>query len=146
MPGDAEPLRAALNEAFADDAFFHEATPGSFAAFYLGSAHFDPSLWLLARDGDEVAGFALAFPQAAGDPTLGWIESFGVRRRWRRRGLGSALLHLTFRALLERGLRRVGLGVDAKNETGAVDLYRRAGMRTVRRRDNWVLDVSKQTA
>ena len=47
------------------------------------------------------------------------------------------VLRFAFAQLQERGLRRVGLGVDVDNETGAVGLYERAGMRVVRRFDNW---------
>ena len=99
-------------------------------------------MWLLAWDRDVVAGFALAFPQHAGDETLGWIDSLGVRPPWRRRGLGQTLLRTAFSRLHARGLRKVGLGVDAGNETGALRLYERAGMRVVRQGDNWVLGVA----
>ena len=51
-----------------------------------------------------------------------------MRRPWRRRGLGLALLLHSFRDFAARGATRVGLGVDAENTTGAVGLYERAGM------------------
>ena len=73
-----------------------------------------------------------------GEPGLGWVGTLGVRPGWRRRGLGETLLRASFRALHERGLRRVGLGVDTENVTGALRLYERVGMRPVRRYDNWV--------
>jgi ribosomal protein S18 acetylase RimI-like enzyme len=38
-------------------------------------------------------------------------------------------------------VRRVGLGVDTENETGALRLYERVGMRAVRQGDNWTLDL-----
>ena len=60
---------------------------------------------------------------------VGWVDVLGVRRDWRRRGLGEALLHLAFRELYDRGQRRVGLGVDAENTTGATHLYERVGMK-----------------
>jgi mycothiol synthase len=138
--GDADLLRAALNEAFAMDPFFHEASPSNFREFYLHARGFDPSLWLLAWDDAELAGFVLAFPEHIGDKTLGWVQSLGVRPRWRRCGLGESLLRATFRQLHARGLRAVGLGVDAGNKTRALRLYERVGMRVVRRGDNWVLD------
>ena len=138
---DADLLRTALNEAFAKDPFFHDATPSHFREFYLHARGFDPALWLLAWDGAELAGFVLAFPEHLGDPALGWIESLGVRPGWRGCGLGAALLHEAFRHLHARGLRVVGLGVDASNETGALRLYERVGMHAVRRGDNWVLDL-----
>jgi mycothiol synthase len=141
LDGDANRLREALNEAFANDPFFHEATPSYFREFYLGARGFDPSLWLLAWDDTELAGFILALPERAGDRTLGWVESLGVRPDWRRRGIGTALLRAAFRELHARGLRQVGLGVDAENETNALHLYEGVGMRVLRRGDNWVLDL-----
>jgi ribosomal protein S18 acetylase RimI-like enzyme len=36
-----------------------------------------------------------------------------------------------------RGLRKVRLGVDAENPTGATRLYERAGMRVLRRSNTW---------
>ena len=140
-PTATDSLLAALNESFAEDPFFDEATPSSFREFYLGARGFDPSLWLFACDRDELSGFVLGFSQRAGQVDLGWIESLGVRPRWRRQGLGEALLRSAIGRLHARGLRKVGLGVDAENETGALRLYERVGMRAVRRGDNWVLDL-----
>ena len=140
-PGDADLLRAAVNEAFEGDPFFHKASPSHFREFYLGARGFDPSLWLLGWDRTELAGFILAFPEHAGDQTLGWVESLGVRPPWRRCGLGAALLRAGLRELHTHGLRRVGLGVDAENETGALRLYERVGMRAMSQGDNWVLDL-----
>jgi mycothiol synthase len=138
---DVELLRNALNEAFEEDPFHEEATPEKFRAFYLSARGFDPSLWLLAWDADALAGFVLAFPQRLGDPDLGGIEVLGVRPAWRRRGLGKLLLRAAFGELYALGLRRAALGVDAGNETGALQLYEGVGMRVVRQGDNWVLDV-----
>jgi ribosomal protein S18 acetylase RimI-like enzyme len=138
---DEDPLRAALDESFANDPFFHEATPAHFREFFLRARGFDPSLWLLAWDGQELAGFVLAFPERPGEVNLGWIQSLGVRIPWRHRGLGEALLRAAINELHARGLRRVGLGVDAENETGALRLYERVGMRVVRQGNNWVLDL-----
>lgn len=138
-PTDEERLIAALNEAFAEDPFWHAATPADFREFYLRARGFDPELWLLAWHGGDLAGFALAYPERGGDLTLGWVGTLGVLAPWRRRGLGEALLRTAFQRLQARGLRRVGLGVDAENPTGAVGLYERAGMRRVRQTDNWVL-------
>jgi ribosomal protein S18 acetylase RimI-like enzyme len=138
---DEDDLRTTVNDVFRDDPFFHEVSPARFRKGYLRARGYDASLWFLAwRDG-ELAGFALALPERAGDTELGWIESIGVRQRWRRRGLGEALLRAAFAELYSRGLRRVGLGVDAGNETGALSLYERVGLHPVSRGDNWVLDI-----
>jgi len=140
-PSDEERLRVSVNEAFAKDPFFHEESAERFREFNLRARGFDPSLWLLAWDEQELAGFVLAFPERVGEPDLGWIGSLGVREPWRRRGLGDALLRTAISELHARGLRRVGLGVDAENETGALRLYERAGMEVVRQGNNWVLDL-----
>ena len=52
-----------------------------------------PELWQLAVHEDEIAGAALGF----GGHGLGWILDLAVGPRWRRRGLGLALLRAAFR-------------------------------------------------
>ena len=98
---------------------------------------FDPDLWFLAEAGDELAGILLARSERGGDETLGWVSVLGVRRPWRRRGLGRALLLHSFRVLRAKGKPRAGLGVDGSNPTGAVQLYEAAGMQVSRRFDHW---------
>ncbi len=98
---------------------------------------FDPSLWWLVEDGDELAAISLNAWHFSGDPQYGWIHVLGVRPQWRKRGLATALLHHSFRDFRERGATRVGLGVDGENTTGAVRLYERVGMRPVRRNDTY---------
>jgi mycothiol synthase len=137
---DEDALRSALNETFAADPFFHQATPARFREFYLRARGFDPSLWLLAWDGAELAGFMLAYPEYIGQQ-VGSIHSFGVRPAWRGAGLGEALLRRSFLTLAERGLPACVLGVDASNETGALRLYERVGMRSIRRSQNWALAI-----
>jgi mycothiol synthase len=135
---DEEAVRAALNEAFADDWHFHPVSPSSFREFHLKARGFDPELWLIAESEGEVAGFALCYPERVGEEDLGWVGTLGVRPAWRRRGLGEALLRAAFAELHRRGRSGVGLGVDAENVSGALRLYERVGMRVVRQSDNWV--------
>jgi mycothiol synthase len=139
-PQDEEQLIAALNETFVDDPFFRDISPSNFREFYLRARGYDPALWLLAWDGDELAGFALAYVGRGGDLDLGWVGTLGVRAPWRRRGLGEALLRAALHELNARGLSRIGLGVDAENATGAVSLYERVGMHVAQQNDNWVLE------
>jgi mycothiol synthase len=88
----------------------------------------DPTLMFLAMDGDEIAGINLCRPHAFDDPQMGFVGTLGVRRPWRKRGLGLALLRHSFNEFYRRGNRKVGLGVDAQNLTGALRLYENAGM------------------
>ena len=90
----------------------------------------DPSLMFLAVDGPsgEVAGINLCRPNSFDDAHAGWVGTLGVRRQWRKRGIGLALLRHSFNEFYRRGKRKVGLGVDAQNLTGALRLYEGAGM------------------
>jgi mycothiol synthase len=102
---------------------------------------FDPSLWFLAMAGDEVAAVALCRARAHEDPEMGFVNTLGVRRPWRRQGLGLALLHHAFGEFYRRGQKRVGLGVDASNLTGATRLYEKAGMHVARQFDLYEKEV-----
>lgn len=102
---------------------------------------FDPSLWFLAMDGERLAGLVLCRPRAALDPEMGWVSDLGVLPEWRRRGLGLALLQHAFCVFKSRGMRRVGLGVDSQNVTGATHLYRKAGMRIAQEKTLFELEI-----
>jgi mycothiol synthase len=93
----------------------------------------DPSLWFLAWDEQELAGCSLCEYRAGG----GWVEQLAVRRPWRQRGLGMALLLHSFGAFYRRGTTEVRLLVDAESLTGATRLYERAGMQSIRQYDNY---------
>ncbi|GLV56927.1 putative acetyltransferase, GNAT [Dictyobacter sp. S3.2.2.5] len=90
---------------------------------------FDPSLWFLAMDGDEIAGISLCANEEQG----GWVHVLGVRRPWRRQGLALALLQHSFSEFFRRDIHTVSLSVDAQSLTGATRLYERAGMHVVKR-------------
>lgn len=94
---------------------------------------FDPTLWFLAMDGDQVAGGATCLFRNEN----GWVRSLGVRRPWRRKGVGMALLRHAFGEFYKRGMPKIGLGVDAASLTGATRLYERAGMHVSNRFDRY---------
>jgi len=98
---------------------------------------FDPTLWFLAMDGDELAGISLCRPRAFDNPESGFVNILAVRRPWRGRGLGLALLRHSFNEFYRRGKRTVSLGVDAHNLTGALHLYEKAGMHVHRQFDTY---------
>ncbi|MBC8508175.1 MAG: GNAT family N-acetyltransferase [Anaerolineales bacterium] len=125
------------NEAFKDH-FGYIAQPfeeglAEFSHWFLNNEnHNDASLWFLAMDGDEIAGIALCLRKDEEDDGCGHVDSLAVRRRWRKRGIGLALLQHAFGEYYRRCFRRVSLGVDANNLTGALRLYKKAGMRVSR--------------
>lgn len=89
---------------------------------------FDPSLWMLAMAGDEIAGICLCDPKTDFDEHLAWCDKLAVVPKHRKQGLGLAMLQHAFGVFWERGTTRVGLGVDADSLTGALRLYEKAGM------------------
>lgn len=104
-------------------------------------AVFDPTLWFLAMDGDEIAGIALNRETSDEDPDAGWVRVLAVRRPWRKQGLGLALLLHSFAALKQRGKKRAGLGVDSGSLTGATRLYEKAGMHVHRVSDSFEIEI-----
>ena len=139
-PDDEDAVWEAMNDAFTDHWDHQSPTPEGRAQWrrsLLDNPRFDPELWFLLEADGQLAAVSLCGWHWSGDPAFGWVHSLGVRRPWRRRGLALALLQHSFREFARRGARRVGLGVDAKNTTGAVRLYKRAGMHVARRNDTW---------
>jgi len=101
--------------------------PGNFNNWKLRKIEreeFDPALWHIAWDGDQIAGYA----QTRYRNGIGWVGNLGVRRPWRKRGLGEALLLHAFNEFYKHGMQTIGLGVDASNPTGATRLYQKVGM------------------
>lgn len=127
VPGrDDAAAHATLNEAFAEHFRAAPMTLPDWQAYVYENPHFEAALFLVAREGEQVVGVCQSFFYP--DRRLGYVDELGVRPPWRRRGLASALLRAAFRDLRERGARRVLLGVDADNSTGALGVYERAGM------------------
>ena len=96
---------------------------------------YDPGFFFLAQDGDEIAGVALAFPKDPEFPEMCWLQSLGVRRSWRRRGIALALLQHVFAESYCRGIDKVVLTVESRNPTGATQLYEKAGMHIFLQKD-----------
>jgi len=128
---DAEAIYLAMEDSFRDHFGFVEEPLEEglkrFKHFWLGEGS-DTSLLFMAMDGDQIAGINLCRPHSFDDPDMGWVGTLGVRRQYRKHGLGLALLRHSFNEFYRRGLRKVGLGVDAQNLTGALRLYENAGM------------------
>lgn len=124
-PGDERAFHAALNEAFAEEWNFVPQSFEVWAERRINVPDFDPTMWFIVREGDEIAGVLRGDPERGG---AAWVGALGVRPRWRKRGLGLALLRHAFAEFYRRGQPRVGLGVDAQNPSGATRLYERAGM------------------
>lgn len=127
-------------EAFRDHWGGFDDSPQSFQRF-LDMPETDPSLWVVAFDGDEIAAGVINTIYPDENEALGvqrgWLDSVFTRRPWRRRGLARALISRSLERLRERGMTSAVLGVDADNPTGALGLYESAGFVVDARSSAW---------
>ena len=93
--------------------------------FYLPDASF------LVYDGDQPVGHILcsAYPHDFDDRgwSHAWIESLGVIRDHRKRGIASSMVTASLNAFAADGYERALLDVDSENPTGAYRLYEALG-------------------
>ncbi len=125
VPGqDERAVYEAMEAAFSDHWGHTTETFEHWMARHSTPESLPPDLVFLAMSGETVAGAAICIYLE----DFGWVDTLGVRREWRKHGLGLALLHHAFGEFYRRGRNEVGLGVDAQSLTGATRLYERAGM------------------
>jgi mycothiol synthase len=132
-PDDAQAAYETHMETFQDMWGHAQQTFEGWRHWFLDENH-DWSLWFLAEADGGVAGVALCRPRPA-HPDVGVVRVLGVRRPWRRKGLGRALLLHAFAEFRRCGMRAAVLGVDAESLTGAQRLYASAGMYVARQSD-----------
>ena len=83
---------------------------------------YDRSLLFLALDDEgDIAGLAHCW-------TSSFLKDLAVSLRWRRQGLGEALVRHAFSVFCGRGATHFDLKVEHGNPSGAERLYRRLGM------------------
>jgi len=132
---DAKTVHALLDEAYRGwDAAYVPLAHEDWLRAMTGDAEFDSTVWWLAERGGALAGCALWW-------SSGWLKDVVVREVERGRGLGAALIRRGFAEFARRGVRRVGLKVDAANPTGAPRLYEQLGFRTEQREQIWALSL-----
>lgn len=114
----------ANNEAGLGEPGSHKWTLDKWREYRFGDPEFDPSLWAIAWNGDDVVGYSLNRYRSG----IGWIRAVGVRPPWRKRGIATALLLHSFGEYYRRGTRTIGLDVDLQDPAGGQRLYERVGM------------------
>ncbi len=126
----------AENEAFLDHWSHREPTEQDFATTFSRS-DLDTDLWVVAWDGEQVAGVVQNWIWPEENERLGvargWNEKISVRRPWRRLGLGRAITAESLRRLRAAGMAEAMLGVDAENPSGALGLYEGLGFENYQR-------------
>lgn len=133
---DYRSVYEAHTEAFRDHWGFNESTFEQFME-WKEDPDFNPGLWKVAWDGDQIAGQVLNFVASAENKEYnrkrGYTEAISVRRPWRKRGLARALVVQSIAMFKEMGMDETALGVDAENPSGALGLYHGLGYKEVRR-------------
>ena len=127
-------------EAFADHWGGMDWSDLMFQRFFSGP-DFEPDLWRVAWDGDQVVGsvsnIVMRGYNAETGANRGLLAGVSVRRPWRGRGLARALVSHSLVALRDRGMIDAVLGVDADNPHGALGVYEANGFAVSRREYSW---------
>jgi len=129
-PEHIRPIWDAMQEAFRDHWGFAEEGEETYLAWQ-GQSSFQPAIWKVAWDGDQVAGMVLNFvdePENIEYKRLrGYTEGISVRRPWRKKGLARSLIVQSIQMFKDMGMTETALGVDSQNLSGALRLYQGVG-------------------
>lgn len=137
-PAEREHLRAIFDadmEAFRDHWGFAPPSENRFDG-WINQHGFDPSLFKVAWDGDQVAGAVQNFVNKEENEEYnrkrGYTEGIFTRRPWRKRGLAKSLIVQSMKMFKEMGMTETALGVDSENLSGALRLYQSCGYKKVK--------------
>lgn len=125
VPGiDEQRALEADNEAFLDQKGYTPRTLEEWSQrLNMHANHFDPALCFVAWDGETVAGGV--YNQVLGG--IGEVMHLGVRRPFRKRGVGTALMRHSLAEYYRRGITTIHLNVDGASLTRAHLLYEQMG-------------------
>jgi mycothiol synthase len=142
-PDHVWPLFLADNDAFRDHFGGIDASEQAFRR-WTGSATFDPSLFLVAWEADQIAAAVINSIDARENEIHGYrrglLDSVFTRRAWRKRGLARALISRSLVLLRDRGMTSAQLGVDSENPNAALHLYESSGFRVDHSGSAWRKD------
>jgi GNAT superfamily N-acetyltransferase len=131
VPGQDEQITYEVDEEAAKDKGYHSPLDyeGWVKRMGMDRESFDSGIWFLACEKEKVVGVVLNAHDK--EPNTVWVDHLSVKREWRKKGIGKALLLYSFGEFYKRGLHVVKLSVDSKSLTNAPRLYESVGMMTV---------------
>jgi GNAT superfamily N-acetyltransferase len=135
-PDQHERVWQASTEAFRDHWGFAEPKEEEFTE-WRNSRWFQPHLWQVAWDGDEIVGQVQNYIDSEENQEYqrqrGWTEGISVRRPWRGKGVAKALIVRSMHMHKALGMSEVALGVDTNNPNGALQLYEGLGYKAYKK-------------
>jgi ribosomal protein S18 acetylase RimI-like enzyme len=135
-PEDYRKVFDADSEAFRDHWGYVPTTEKDYQR-WLNQTTFDPSIWKVAWEGNQVVGMVLNFIDEKENKEFnrkrGYTEGISVRRPWRRQGVARALLTQSIKMFQDMGMEETALGVDTNNPNGAMKLYESVGYKETKR-------------
>ncbi len=140
-----EPARLVYNAAFADHWGSTPMDESSWREQVIASPNFKRELSYVATDGAQLLGYSACeeYPEdweAAGRREA-WIAGLGVVRSWRKRGIATALMTRSMRAMRDAGTDTAMIGVDSDSPSGAQHLYQSLGFTTKTTGVTWQLEI-----
>lgn len=102
-----------------------------FESEHLQDPNYDPDLWFAAETHGEMVGMIFGSKSTPFGQDYGWVSILGVKREWRNKKIGKALMLHFFKKIQEKGSTKVGLSVDSDSLTGATRLYESVGMHVI---------------
>ena len=114
--------------AFSENRFRDDFDRLAYYTAELQKPKYDPRLWHVAWDGDEVAG--QVFMVKEDDQVC--VNQVSIRPAWRRNGLARVLLIRALQDVLERGEKLIWLDTFGEYQTRAMDLYKNLGFHVVK--------------
>jgi len=136
---DEQPVIKLWNATLKEDLINKE----NFYTRIICDVNFDPNLFLLAEEKNEIIGFAYGTKrrtpcEASGlQPDNAWLVAMGCHPNHRRKGVGTALVKALEQALAERGAKNLDVGpyatnyffpgVDKENYASGVEFFKSLG-------------------
>ena len=134
IPGQIRMIWEASTRAFQDHWGYVSPTEEDYQSFISNKQWFQPFLWQVAWDGDEIAGSIMNYINLQENEQKkrlrGYTETISVQRKWRGKGLAKAMLSRSLKLMKLLNMQEAALGVDSENPNHATKLYADLGFQT----------------
>lgn len=124
----------AESEAFSENWAQNIPDENDYASF-LATPNSNLDLWQIAWEKDQIVGAVMNYVDEQENELFnhrrGYTENIIVRKPWRGRGIGKAMVVKSMKMFRDMGFDQTALGVDTESATGAIHLYKSLGYEVV---------------